>query len=269
MEKYALLDTDFISKTHTVRIDDNNHLIDRILEMPEYVFFCHEQTVVELSRHNSYAPEWLKKKIEEKIILCYTDEQIIDELVSLLSSAGLYKYTQMLKIACDAFDRNYFAVHYNELMRINYTEISRDEYLNKLMYLDTCVVEGNNLGEIKEYILLQVLNLFYGDKVYVFCSDDHSARNGILNIDEVQIQCITLLSSFFQLRKESCYSVADAEPYIKAALEFYHGHKQTLVRVVEATEVKRMQRITCEQALYDIFADKFIKLKNGLLKYKE
>lgn len=121
MEKYALLDTDFISKTHTVRIDDNDHLIDRILEMPEYVFFCHEQTVVELSRHNSYAPEWLKKKIEEKIILCYTDEQI----------------------------------------------------------------------------------------------------------------------------------------------------KQTLVRVVEATEVKRMQRITCEQALYDIFADKFIKLKNGLLKYKE
>lgn len=40
--KYALFDTDFISKTHTVRLDEENHIIDRILEMPEYIFYCHE-----------------------------------------------------------------------------------------------------------------------------------------------------------------------------------------------------------------------------------
>jgi len=40
--KYALLDTDFISKTYTVSIDENNRLIDRVLEMPGYSFVCHE-----------------------------------------------------------------------------------------------------------------------------------------------------------------------------------------------------------------------------------
>lgn len=34
MRRLVLLDTDFISKTHIVRIDDNNHLIDRVLPMP-------------------------------------------------------------------------------------------------------------------------------------------------------------------------------------------------------------------------------------------
>ena len=32
-EKYALLDTDFISKTHLIRKDDQNKMIDRIMEM--------------------------------------------------------------------------------------------------------------------------------------------------------------------------------------------------------------------------------------------
>ena len=42
MKKYALLDTDFISKTHSVQ-DNGNHLIDRVMELPEYEFFCHAQ----------------------------------------------------------------------------------------------------------------------------------------------------------------------------------------------------------------------------------
>ena len=40
--KYALLDTDFLSKTHTIRLDDENHLIDYIISMPDYFFCCHE-----------------------------------------------------------------------------------------------------------------------------------------------------------------------------------------------------------------------------------
>ena len=68
MMKYALLDTDFISKTYAVRIDDDNHLIDRVLEMPEYSFVCHEQTVVELNRHNSRAPVWMEQIISSGVI---------------------------------------------------------------------------------------------------------------------------------------------------------------------------------------------------------
>lgn len=45
MKRYALLDTDFISKTYSVQDDGGNHLIDRVMELPEYEFFCHAQTI--------------------------------------------------------------------------------------------------------------------------------------------------------------------------------------------------------------------------------
>ncbi len=34
VKRYALLDTDFISKTHSVQDDGGNHLIDRVMELP-------------------------------------------------------------------------------------------------------------------------------------------------------------------------------------------------------------------------------------------
>lgn len=46
-EKYALLDTDFISKTHLIRKDEQNKMIDRIMEMQGYRFYCHEQIKIE------------------------------------------------------------------------------------------------------------------------------------------------------------------------------------------------------------------------------
>ena len=35
MKRYALLDTDFISKTYSVQDDGGNLLIDRVMELPE------------------------------------------------------------------------------------------------------------------------------------------------------------------------------------------------------------------------------------------
>ena len=37
--KYALLDTDFISKMHLIRKDEQNKLIDKIMSMPNYTFY--------------------------------------------------------------------------------------------------------------------------------------------------------------------------------------------------------------------------------------
>ena len=44
-------------------------------------------------------------------------------------------------------------------------------------WLDDCdtIGEGQNLGELKSYVLLQVLNLKFGEQIYVFCSDDKNA----------------------------------------------------------------------------------------------
>lgn len=78
IEKYALLDTDFISKTHFIHGDTEKCLVDLVVEMPGYCFFCHSQIIKELSRHNQQAIGWLQHKISEQKIQCYTDEEILN-----------------------------------------------------------------------------------------------------------------------------------------------------------------------------------------------
>lgn len=79
IEKYALLDTDFISKTHFIHGDTEKCLVDLVVEMPGYCFFCHSQIIKELSRHNQQAIGWLQHKISEQKIQCYTDEEILND----------------------------------------------------------------------------------------------------------------------------------------------------------------------------------------------
>lgn len=83
-DKYALLDTDFISKMYSIQKDTENHLIDRIMELPRYQFYCHSQIRIELSRHNlSGAKEWLEEKIAAGQIICYRDEDILNDLETI------------------------------------------------------------------------------------------------------------------------------------------------------------------------------------------
>ena len=59
---------------------------------------------------------------------------------------------------------------------------------------DDCdtIGEGQNLGELKSYVLLQVLNLKFGEQIYVFCSDDKNARNGVISIGGAQGRAFVL-----------------------------------------------------------------------------
>ena len=209
--KYAILDTDFVSKTHTVRIDDANHLIDRVIEMPGYSFICHEQTVAELGRHNSHASAWLEQQIKTGIIDKCTDERILNEMSGLFGRLAPYRFTNMIKVACDAFDADYFADHYADLKNLNYRNIAFDAYLVKLKELDDKIGEGNNLGEIKAYVLVQWLGIRVGKELFYFCSDDGDARNGILNIDGIDVHCITLVSAYQRLYVESKYTYQTAK----------------------------------------------------------
>ena len=177
MKRYALLDTDFISKTHSVQDDGGNHLIDRVMELPEYEFFCHAQIVTELNRYNADAPIWLSKKIGAQKIKSYTDQEILESLSLVRGPLACATYTQMLKLACDAFSKDYFSEHYRALEEADYTAMSREDYLKELERLDIEVGKKNNLGEIKSFVLLQVLSVMLGEQIYVFCSDDKNARN--------------------------------------------------------------------------------------------
>jgi len=153
------------------------------------------------------------------------------------------------------------------LEEADYAAISRADYLKELERLDIEVGKKNNLGEIKSFVLLQVLSVMLGEQIYVFCSDDKNARNGATNFEDVR--CISLVSVFSRLKEESNWTLADAEPYIESLIAFYQDHHQTTFRVMEASEVRRLQRIPCRQVLQEIFDGKFIELKNGMLRYKQ
>lgn len=92
-------------------------------------------------------------------------------------------------------------------------------------------------------------------------------ENGATNFEDVR--CISLVSVFSRLKEESNWTLADAEPYIESLIAFYQDHHQTTFRVMEASEVRRLQRIPCRQVLQEIFDGKFIELKNGMLRYKQ
>ena len=229
MKRYALLDTDFISKTHSVQDDGGNHLIDRVMELPEYEFFCHAQIVTELNRYNADAPIWLSEKIGAQKIKSYTDQEILESLSLVRGPLACATYTQMLKLACDAFSKDYFSEHYRALEEADYTVISREDYLKELERLDIEVGKKNNLGEIKSFVLLQVLSVMLGEQIYVFCSDDKNARNGATNFEGVR--CISLVSVFSRLKEESNWTLADAEPYIESLIAFYQDHHQRVIAV--------------------------------------
>ena len=265
--KYALLDTDFISKTHTVRIDDKHHLIDCIIAMQGYLFMCHEQTIKELKRYNSHAPVWIEEKIKENRIRKYTDNQILNEMSVLYGKTGPFIYTAFLKSACGAFGSTYFDEKYGELEDLDNFTVSLDDYLVKLRSIEAAISEGNNLGEIKSYVLLQWLNNQLENQLYYFCSDDKNARNGILALDGINVKCITLVSSLLRIHNETGVGIIEMEPYIQAMLDYFNAHDRKTIRVIEATPEGRFIRVDCKQVLREIFEDKFVELSNGFLKY--
>lgn len=131
--KYALLDTDFISKTHLIRKDDQNKMIDRIMELPDHRFYCHEQIRTELSRHDiGNSPEWLEAKISDGSVYCISDKEIIDELRAIYSDSAEVMYANMLRNGCEAFKSGYFEESFTRLQALDYQSISKDDFLQEL-----------------------------------------------------------------------------------------------------------------------------------------
>lgn len=169
-QKYALLDTDFISKLHITRKDDDNRLIDRILEMPDYTFACHEQITVELGHHNTTAIRWLLIRISNGIITKYSDYQLISLLRSSYGKNTHKMFLFYLKNACDLFDDKFYDCYYGGIDEN--TEKSDTELAYEIAACDAVVVCDHNLGEIKTFLLQQVLQNQAESQFYVFCSDD-------------------------------------------------------------------------------------------------
>lgn len=264
-KRIALLDTDFISKTH-ISQSTTDHLIDKVLMLPGYDFYCHRQIVTELGKHTPDALQWLQSKIQNQDIHCFTDEMILDELGKIYGASCCNWYAQFLKEACDAFGADHFANYYSSLQGLDYSSISKAEFLAELATADNNVGRQNSLGEIKTYVLLQTLDLLYGEHIYMFCSDDQKARIGITQFDNVY--CISVLSAFLKLKNEIGLTRDRAEPYLNSWLNYCTEHDQVTFRVLDAAATRRFCRVSCTQVFADIYDDKFLLLGDGNLKYK-
>ena len=265
-EKYALLDTDFISKTHLIRKDDQNKLIDRIIEMPGYHFYCHEQIKTELLRHNiGNSPDWLEENIDSGVIHCVSDEEILDEMHKIYQDSAEAMYANMLRNGCAAYKRGFFEDVFIRIQPLDYSNITKDSFLEGLREDCMAIGQGNNLGELKSYVLLQALTAKFGEKVYVFCSDDKNARNGIVSLGGAK--CINVLSAFLRMNNDGALSKEEAEPYIDSFLKEQKRRNQTTFKVVEKSKGLRMCRVPCEQVIKEMYEGKFEVLQNGNLRY--
>lgn len=264
-DRIALLDTDFISKAYhccpsTIR------LIDLVLSLPEYTFYCHQQIVVEMARHFSDTEQWLSGKIQAGEILGYTDDQILSILQSVYGLGCYPMYTTYLKEACNAFGTSHFSTHYGSLSSFDYNTQDKTTFLAEIAKGDTSVGIDNHLGEIKTYVLLQILANLNGEQIYMFYSDDGDARKGMIQFSGVS--CFSVLSLFLQLKNENVLDKTQAQPYFTAYRSSL-APSQTQFRVMKADREGRIDRVLCEQVFEDIFDDKFEMLRNGMLRYKK
>ena len=72
--KYAILDCDFISKLFITQNIVGQRFIDLILSIKEFSFISHQQTIIELSKHNK---EIVNHIISSNKVTFYSDKDLI------------------------------------------------------------------------------------------------------------------------------------------------------------------------------------------------
>ena len=177
--KYAILDTDFISKANIIKAEASV-LADEVLEFPDYQFFCHQKMKEELGEHGTgEAQLWLERKIASGEITCYSDEQIITEMREKLHGFCYDYYRSFLKQGCSLFDAGFYARYFMPLDE--WLEKEKDNAEAFLAVLCSCEDEighQKSYGEVKAFVLVQVLRLLYGMEAYIFCSTTSEPDRG-------------------------------------------------------------------------------------------
>lgn len=191
--RYAILDTDFVSKANIIRTDDRV-LADEVLSFPGYKFFCHQKMKDELRDHGTRAAQgWLDQKIASGEITCYDDSDIIAELMGAVGTCGYSYYQSFLKSGCDLIRSDYYAEYFGQLdewLEAGHIEI--DGFLSILSSCEELIGHQKSYGEVKAFVLLKVINLLFSADAVIFCSDDFGARVCEFCIDSLHkyIECV-------------------------------------------------------------------------------
>ena len=255
--KCGLLDTDFVSKLHVTCKDDENRLIDRVLELPGYTFACHEQITIELDRHNAPAKDWLKAHIATGDIQKFSDKELIDELKKLYGKNATQMYLYYLSNACAVFSSGFYQESYEKLEQK--IDVSDDDFIQEVVDCDMAIGCDNNLGEIKTYLLQQVLQNREGIRLFVFYSDDRRARGGLTSA--AGIPGISALAVFYVIKERLGMEKAEAKLYFDSWMAFHKSNNQNSFKVHNSTKERQLIKMDG----YEIF-DRIYDGSVGLAK---
>ncbi len=263
----AILDTDFLFKTHLARDGNNKPLADLIIEFKGYDFFCHEIIMNELSYHDLYPNPvpWLRDKIEKGIVKCYSDRDIIDEINYEYGAEGQWYYLDMLRNSCNSFDSDFFDIAYKSLSELR-NDADEYTFLDALKACESVIENGNSMGEKKSFVLAQLLQLKYPGHVVVFCSDDARARQNIAYIDG-KIRCLSILGVFQKFQKAGLEK-SGTKQFYDSLCNFYVRYGQKGMKVWKHETLERVN-VEFEQLFDEIYLDKFEIKASGDLRYKE
>ncbi len=156
-KKYALLDTDFLYKSHLARNTKNHTLTDLVIEFSDY--------------------------------------DIVTELGKLYGASATSMYLTLLQTSCDTFHAGFFEKYYGTMSNMDDLE-DIETFLEELKKCDDNVPSQNGLGEKKTYVLIQMMEIMHSNQVYIFCSDDFRARQSIASLT-APIHCISILGVFY------------------------------------------------------------------------
>lgn len=263
---FALLDADFIIKATIAQKDEKNHLLDWILSNLQYQFVCHEMAMEEISKHDNLGVVfWFNKAIKSGNVRIFTDLDIINKLYDFMGPAGIDMYKSFLKTSCDSMSSTFYKEFYSLIENSSLTD-EIGSFVDILKQCDVAIGSGKSLGERKAMVLLQYLQFFYPDKVYLFCSDDRKARAGLYSITSVP--CKSLMSVFWDMKMQGI-DKTESYKYFYPYEQFMTQHGKTTgnIRVLVASSNDQIA-IPCKQIFDEIFEDRFLSLKTGFLKYR-
>lgn len=265
--RYAILDTDFVSKANIIK---SNYcvLADEVLEFPGYHFYCHQKMKQELADHGTRESQgWLNSKIDEGVIQCYDDEQIIEELRKAAGNHCYAYYQSYLATGCNMIRSDFYDEYFSKLDEYMKQESCDDSgFLDTLRACESLIGRQKSYGEVKAFVLLKTISFAYSVEAFVFCSDDFDARRSYANY--AAIPCISILGVFLKLwllKKP----FEEVQPYYQSFIDWRINRKDPQVNVKVWRFSKgsnKREKVPVENILTDIYAGKYAARKDGELQ---
>lgn len=263
--RYALLDTDFISKLFITRIDDSNRLIHRLLDIESFTFICHYQTEIELGRHNHTAADWLSGNPRIKI---FKDRDLIQLMTETYGMAAYGYYVNMLRRSCDIFSRSFFDSYYKSVEQYSTEFWPRYQLEEFIAIIDNCdanIGTDNNLGEIKLYTMAQILKQLGTTSLYVFCTDDRKARYALSS--QTDMECVSALASFYLAKNYLHMPKEEAQQFFNSWMIFHRAHGQERFPVYN-TSGHQLEKLLGQDIFDMLYNDALFLMKDGLFQKK-